>query len=503
MSAATPEAAAVVQFLDNAEPLKVEPPRPLLRPLPPAKPFPVGALGPILEGAALAIHDRTQAPLAICAQSVLAAAALATQGHADVELPTGQRRPLSNFFLTIAATGERKSACDHHALWPIHKREAALREAYAPEAEAYANDRDAFEAARRKALTKGKDRASMRAALEAIGPEPAAPLEPILTAPEPTFEGLAKLLARGQPSVGVFSSEGGQFVGGHGMTDEAKLRTAAGFSALWDGEPVKRVRAGDGATVLPGRRVSLHLMVQPDVAAGFLSDRLLRDQGLLSRCLVAAPESAMGGRLWREPSDECTAALGRYGARLLAILEAPLPLAAGRRNELSPRVLPLAPKARAAWIRLADHTEVNLAGELAPIAGLANKLPEHAARLAAVLTLVDNLGAGEIALDAIVSAAALVEYYASEALRLHSAGAADPDLVEAQRLLAWCQAQPGGLVSLPDMYQRGPNAIRDAAKAKKLAAILEAHGWLVRLPDGAEVNGVRRREAFRVVEGTP
>ena len=87
-------------------------------------------------------------------------------------------------------------------------------------------------------------------------------------------EGLCKLLAVGLPSVGIFSAEGGQFVGGHGMADDAKLRTASGLSALWDGEPIKRIRAMDGCTVLPGRRVAMHLMVQPDVAVIWFGDRL-------------------------------------------------------------------------------------------------------------------------------------------------------------------------------------------------------------------------------------
>src|SRR5258707_4000007 len=96
---------------------KVEPPRPLMRHLPPADPFPVDALGDLLGAAARAIHDRVQAPLAICGQSVLAAATLAAQGHADVVLPIGQgqARPLSSYFVTVAATGERKSACDTEA----------------------------------------------------------------------------------------------------------------------------------------------------------------------------------------------------------------------------------------------------------------------------------------------------------------------------------------------------------------------------------------------------
>ena len=54
-------------------------------------------------------------------------------------------------------------------------------------------------------------------------------------------------------ALGSLLSEGGQFIGGHGMSDDAKLRTAAGLSAAWDGEPFKRVRA-DGAIMLPGRR---------------------------------------------------------------------------------------------------------------------------------------------------------------------------------------------------------------------------------------------------------
>jgi len=89
--------------------VKAEAPRPLLREMPPADPFPVDALD-VLAPAARAIHDRVQAPLAICGQSVLAAATLAVQGHADIELPTRQAKPLTNFFLTVARTGERKTA---------------------------------------------------------------------------------------------------------------------------------------------------------------------------------------------------------------------------------------------------------------------------------------------------------------------------------------------------------------------------------------------------------
>src|SRR5215831_5729067 len=96
------------------------------------------------------------------------------------------------------------------------------------------------------------------------------------------------------------------------MSDDARLRTAAGLSAAWDGEPIRRVRATDGVTILPGRRVAMHLMAQPDVAAMWIADPLLIEQGLMSRVLVTAPETASGTRLWRDPSLGSAASIDRY-----------------------------------------------------------------------------------------------------------------------------------------------------------------------------------------------
>ena len=109
--------------------------------------------------------------------------------------------------------------------------------------------------------------------------------------------------------------------GGHGFGPDHRLKTAAALSTLWDGSGIRRLRAGDGITDLPGRRLALHLMVQPDAAAAFLSDPILRDQGLLSRLLIAAPETLAGSRLYHEPTDEMAAPLRRYLACILYLLE--------------------------------------------------------------------------------------------------------------------------------------------------------------------------------------
>jgi hypothetical protein len=498
-------AAEIRRLIDIAEDIKPEPPRPLMRALPPADPFPVDELGEVLGTAARAIHDRVQAPLAICGQSVLAAATLAVQGHADIVLPigAGQARPVSGYFVTVAATGERKSACDTEAIWPIRRHEAALRATYDRDLPAYENDKLSWDKAREAAVKRGKgDRGAIKDVLDALGSAPTPPLMPMLTCPEPTFEGLCKLYVYGQPTLGIFAAEGGQFIGGYGMSDDNKLKTAAGLSDAWDGNPIRRVRSGDGAMILPGRRLSAHLMAQPAVADILFRDRLLADQGLLSRLLVTAPDAAAGTRLWREEQPDTDRNLKRYGARLLAILETPLPLASGKSNELEPHRLILSSAGRELWIKFTDHVERAIApdAELEQIRGLANKLPEHAARLAAVLTLVRDINATAIAGDDMRAGIALAEPYAAEALRLFGASRISADLRLAQKLLDWLLYQwTEPAISLPDIYQRSLNAIGDKATAAKVVACLEDHGWLYRIPQGAVVAGQRRRDAWRIV----
>ncbi|UGX92331.1 DUF3987 domain-containing protein [Bradyrhizobium barranii subsp. barranii] len=480
-----------------------ERPLPLVRALPAPEAFPIEALGDVLAPAAAAIQDVVQSPWAMCCQGVLAAATLAVQGFADVELPTGQVKPISSFFVTVAGSGERKSATDALALRPVRKHEEMLLEAYLAELPGYNNAKGAWDAAKKKACNANKgDFAAIKAALDRLGPEPAAPLQPLLTCQEPTFEGLCRALEVGQPSIGIFATEGGQFIGGNAMSAENKLKTAAGLSCLWDGETIKRVRAADGIILLPGRRVSLHLMVQPSVATIMLGDADLADQGLLSRCLVTAPESHSGRRFYRETAPETKTNLEAYERRLADILQRPFPLAMNRRNVLEPRVLRLTPEATNVWRTFADDVERELGpgGDLAPISGFANKMPEHAARLAAVLTLVGDPAAGDITADFMARGVLLAKHYASEALRLFQGARIDHDLRLATQLLDWLlHSWPEPNVSLPDIYQSGPNAIRDRKTALRLVGVLETHRHLVKLPGTALVKGQPRREAWRIV----
>jgi hypothetical protein len=481
-----------------------EAPRPLRRELSPAEPFPIDALGDVLGNAAAAIIDKVQCPDSIAAASVLAAASLAVQAHADVLIPaTGSARPLSLFVATVAATGERKSAADQEALWPIRKREEKLREEYENEMPSYRMARRAYDVALAKAEKKAKSREEIEAALLAVGPEPDAPLAPILTCEEPTLEGLHKLYAIGQPSLGLFSDEGGSFIQGHAMSDDARLRTVAGLSSLWDGKAIRRIRGGDGSSVLPGRRLAIHLMAQPNAAALMLSDEVLLGQGFLSRMLVSCPTSTVGTRFQKPMKPGTESALRRYGARLLDIMETPPPLLAGVRNALDPRPIKFNEEASRRWLAFADYVEGLLApgAALEPVKGFANKLPEHVARIAVVLALIDSLGAQAIDAATLDRAIALGDFFTTEALRLFEAGACSPEMKDAQKLLAWLHsAWQEPTIGLRVIYRLGPNSIREAAVAQKAVKLLEEHGWLIRVPGGSHVvAGEAVREAWRIV----
>jgi hypothetical protein len=279
----------------------------------------------------------------------------------------------------------------------------------------------------------------------------------------------------------VFSAEGGQFINGHGMSDEAKLRTAGAYSKFWDGGAVNRIRAGeDGVPILPGRRVAMHLMVQPHAAAGFLADPVLRDQGFLSRVLAAHPESLAGTRFGGETTPDEAAAIDRYRDRLLAILKTPWPLAEGARNELAPPVLELSAEAIGLY-REFNHRierEIGPNGDLVPIKGFAAKIGEQVCRIAGVLTLVGDLNARTISADMLASAITLGDWYLREALRLVAGGRTDPKLLAAQSLLDWLHRRCEAEVRFSDILQFGPRPLRTKAAAEMAIRVLLDHGWL-------------------------
>ena len=468
--------------------------------------FPIAALSPRLQAAARGMQDLTQAPLAIAAQSVLAAAALAVQPFIDIVLPTGETIPSSLFLVTIAISGERKSANDKLALNAVRRREAEMREEWRKRSADFLADSTAHKEALSKAK-KGSDRYAIKEAIERCGPEPIAPPLPMLVSDEGTLQGLQKLFARAMPSLGLFSDEGGMWLGGYAMAEENRGQTGAALSKLWDGAPIKRVRGTDEVEFLAGRRMSMHLMVQPRIANRLFSDVELRDQGLLGRILISNPATHRGARPWRDPSDDSRLDVEKFDARLYTLLTGEMPMDPETR-ELKPAKIPFSPEARKLWIEWHDTVEASLkpGGDFDEIASFAGKLPEHSARLAAVMAYFEApRQCAEISASALASGITLAQYYAGEALRAIGVGNADTDSEHADALIRFIRDRGHRVVGTRWLSRNvTPKDIRPAAVLKRAILLLEEMGHLKRIKGGADmvVDGkpTYQREAFTVVE---
>lgn len=450
---------------------------PELDPLPEAaettpEAFPLHALGKIMGDAAKAIAGDVQAPDALVAGSVLAAASLAAQPLANVVLPHGQRCPLSLFVVSSGQSGDRKSAADAVAGFEIEE----------------ARRRDAREYAQ-----KLKDYEDAKAAKGKGDPEPEVPTPKTLTTSNATVEGLSRLL-KAQSSVGLFSAEGGEMLGGHSMREDRRSAGLAFFLKAWSGETIDSLRGGEGLTTLLGRRVALHIMVQPILLSGLLADPLAQGQGLLARCLISQPATLAGTRTYKAVDPNANPATRRFHDHVRDLLDQlPNTWPEGDGYELKPRDLQLTADAAALWIAFYNAVEHQQAGggELAEARPFASKAAEHAARIAGVMTLLEDPDARTIGAKAIEGAIVVAGFYINEHLRLTGASKDARHIGELTALWDWLKERSN--VSNKDVLQRTPRPIRKlkAEGIKRLLAELKARGYIRENGESWEVRRVQ------------
>lgn len=475
------------------------------------EPYPVDALGPILGPATLATSRSAYVPISLAAQSIVSAVSLAIQAHFDVTLPPGGVRPTSIFATTVAESGDRKSTSDDQAMAPVWKFQNDLEEEFADKKFNAQLAQAAWDESK-KATTqtlKSKGRAALEQGYRELGERPAGPLDPTIVIRTGTTQGLLKRLMTSRPSLGLMSDEGGSWLGGFGMTEDNRLHTISVLSDFWDGKAIQTNTAGEGFIAFRGCRLTFHLMIQPVLAGRLLGNAEAQGQGFLSRLLVAHPESIAGSR-FVDPSKrggaEDDAAVAAYRDRLDTILRKPLPLKPDT-NCLDPRALVLSPQATAMWWDFYNSIEarVGIDGDLVSVKGFAGKLPEQAARLAALIGIFNQEVRGdEIGAESLARGIALAEFYLSEAVRLFGHASPDAQMQDAKLLSDWIAAKwKENLISVTAILQSGPSRVRQGGDyVRALIDILVRHDHLSpKLPNGGMVSGRQVREAWRVIVG--
>ncbi|MGH8349746.1 MAG: YfjI family protein [Pseudomonas sp.] len=451
----------------------LRPPQPLLEPTAAPEAYPIDALGEILGPAAQRLADVIGVPCAMAAQSVLATTALASQGHANVHLD-GRTYPLSLYLLTIACSGDRKSAVDQTALSAARQWEREQWDVYAEKLQAY-----------RAALKTKYSRNNMDEGADLLEP-----VQPRLIIAEPTVEALVKNLCHGFPSMGLFNDEGGQFLGGSTMSKENRLKTFSTLSTLWDGSPIDRARSMAGESLRAyDRRLSLHLMIQPFLAEELFKDPVINGQGLLGRCLISWPRRLAGQRMYVPIDLSTDPHLQRYHQRITALLQKPWPR--NKDGSLNPARLELDELARELWIEVhnAIERESSEMGEFATISATAGKAAAYVLRIAGLLAVIERTD--RVGEKHVRRAANLIEFYLTEAQRLTEREPCDVILEDADRLLRWLREKNWARFTLRELVRGGPRFARKSSRRTgKILGALIVNGWL-RTPDAGKTYEVQ------------
>lgn len=137
--------------------------------------FPLSSLPPLIRDAVIEAQQITQAPLGLVAASALGAVSLVCQNLIDVCRLNTLRGPVSLFLLTLAESGERKTAVDKLLMEPLYQQEMLLYSRHKNELTTWKNKEELLKAQKKallsklnKELRKGADESETLRQLEAL-----------------------------------------------------------------------------------------------------------------------------------------------------------------------------------------------------------------------------------------------------------------------------------------------------------------------------------------------
>ena len=234
-------------------------------------------------------------------------------------------------------------------------------------------------------------------------------------------------------------------------------------------------------------------MFQPILIRGTFGNEFMLGQGILARMLPAWPESNMGKRLYRRSEASDDAIVENFQAVTAKALRDTL-------EDPTERTLELSEGAFKECVQFHDDIEPELArGKwAADISSFAAKAPEHACRLAALMTLYEDRNATVISQDTMARACEIVKYHLQQFKYLCVAGTNEEAVGHAQKLLDWLikNLTPGSGFATDMILQNGPVRTRNRLTMDQALAILVQHEWVAKLPEGTVVDGKARRRAY-------
>lgn len=448
------------------------------------RPFPVHVFPLVIRNAICEVEQHTQAPLPLIAASILGAVSIASQNGIDVCRLNKLRSPTSLFILTLAESGERKSTVDKLLMGPLYHLEEQLFAQYQQEIAVWRNDEVIFNAEKKAMMSKIKSDISrnknavgtnerLKALLAAY---PAEPIRYKLIFNDATPAAIKDYLCEGWRAVGIMSDEAGTIFNGYTLNELPFI------NKMWDGSTHSVERKSSPERLIKDARLTLSLMVQPEIFKGYLERKgdTAKGIGFFARCLICQPSSTQGYRQITSPVSS-SEHLPVFHNRLMEIVNSSI--ASFGENE---RIcLRFSPEAEQRWIAFYNkaESEMGLLGSLSDFKDYASKVADNMARIAALLHYFTG-NEGDISLVAVEAAVEICAWYVDEYVRLFS----KPDELtlvssEADELFSWikeyCYKCVLPYIRKTTILQFGPNRFRHRSKLNELLSTLYSQGRIL------------------------
>jgi len=455
-------------------------------------PFPVDAFPQIIRNAIYEVEQHTQAPQALIAASALGVISLACQNRIDVCRLKNLRGPVSLFLLTLAESGERKSTVDKLLMEPLYQLEENLFEKYTHDLTVWRNDEAIFNIEKKSLMSKlkseirrNKDHLPTNEKLKALlASHPKSPVRFKQIFNDATPAAIKDYLCGYWRSVGIMSDEAGTIFNGYTLNELPFI------NKMWDGAMFPVERKSEPEKLIRDARMTLSLMVQPDIFKGYIKRKgdMAKGIGFFARCLICQPGSTQGNRQITSPVVS-TEYLPIFHQRLMKIVNESI---AGN-NENDRLCLRFTVEAEKRWIAFSNNVEyeMGILGRLSNFKDYASKMAENMARIAALLHHF-NGDEGDISLLTVEAAVEISTWYVGEYVRLFS----KPQeftlaISEADELYWWinnyCIRLNASWITKNTVLQYGPNKFRNRSKANEVLNTLYSQNRILTEKKGKTV----------------
>jgi hypothetical protein len=462
--------------------------------------FPINALPRKIRKTAEALSRKYAAPIELCFQSMMAAISTSVQAHGNVRLPFGAVKPISVFLMSIGGSGDRKSAVDGAVTQAFREYQASLGVGYPQQCKIYEFEAKRYNLAKKDIDDNAPDTEHFINELVKLGDEPVPPRSPNLLISDTTVAGLIDDLDTGQPSRGMLIDEGAIFIDGSGMNSAQRAATTAAISNLWDGTEINKTRGNGQSRLVRGKRLSVHLMVQPEIVSKLLGDQRTRGQGFHARFLIVAPESLCGQRFYKPVTDVDEQTISEFNDDILARLTDDPLFVEDQPGVLAPKVIGMSAEAEKLWIEFHDEVEAQMAqgGDFVAIRDVASKAAENVARIATCFKLFENVGSQKVCIESMKAAIALMNYYLLEARKLYTQY--DPAMDRYSKLHYWMINNWGEeLISRTWICNRASTLFRSKEDAQDAIDVLLKQGKLKPVEGSHVIEGKKCKTVYQII----